>query len=101
MSSGKVCDDLTVDLLAKYNIEVVTINAISPFNRVDEALLAKTNALLQEAQAIGAKALVMCPLNEGVEIAPEETLAAINTLAPRFTQHGVQGLVEPLGFPVS
>lgn len=105
MPSGKVCDDLTVDqmrdLIAKYNIDVVTINAIYPFNRVDEALLAKTDALLQEAQATGAKALVMCPLNEGVEIAPEATLAALTTLAPRFAQHGVQGLVEPLGFPIS
>ncbi|MCG7366668.1 TIM barrel protein [Pantoea sp. ACRSH] len=105
MPSGKVCDDLTAEqtreLIAKYNIEVVTINALYPFNRVDEALLAKADALLRDAQAIGARALVMCPLNEGVEIAPEETLAALRTLAPRFAQHGVQGLVEPLGFPVS
>ena len=105
MPSGKVCDDLTYEqtraLIAKYHIEVVTINALYPFNRVDDALLAKTDALLQDAQAIGAKALVMCPLNEGVDIAPDDTLAALRALTPRFAQHGVQGLVEPLGFPVS
>ena len=94
MPSGKVCDDLTGEqtreLIAKYNIDVVTINALYPFNRVDETLLAKADALLRDAQAIGARALVMCPLNEGVEITPEETLAALRTLAPRFAQHGVQ-----------
>ncbi len=105
MPSGKVCDDLTYEetraLIAKYDIEVVTINALYPFNRVDDALLTKTDAMLQDAQAIGAQALVMCPLSEGVDITPEKTLAAIAAQAPCFAQHGIQGLVEPLGFPVS
>ncbi|WP_293792250.1 TIM barrel protein [uncultured Pantoea sp.] len=105
MQSGKVTDDLSVAQLRaltdKYHIEIVTINALYPFNRADEALLAKADALLQEAQAIGAKALVMCPLNEGIEISHQQTLEALQVLAPRFEQYGIQGLVEPLGFPVS
>lgn len=105
MSGGKVTDHLSADqLLAlkeKYEIEIVTINALYPFNRPDEALLAKAEALLQQAQRIGAKALVMCPLNEGVAISSDETLAAMQTLAPLFERYGIQGLVEPLGFPVS
>jgi len=105
MQSGKVTDDLSVAQLRaltdKYHIEIVTINALYPFNRADEALLAKADALLQEAQAIGAKALVMCPLNEGIDISPQQTLEALQVLAPRFEQYGIQGLVEPLGFPVS
>jgi len=105
MQSGKVTDDLSVAQLRaltdKYHIEIVTINALYPFNRADEALLAKADALLQEAQAIGAKALVMCPLNEGIEISPQQTLEALQVLAPRFEKYGIQGLVEPLGFPVS
>lgn len=105
MPGGKVTDHLSADqLLAlkeKYEIEIVTINALYPFNRPDAALLAKAEALLQEAQRIGAKALVMCPLNEGVAISSDETLAAMQTLAPLFARYGIQGLVEPLGFPVS
>lgn len=105
MPSGKVTDDLSAAALRaladKYQIEIVTINALYPFNRADDALLAKAEALLQEAQAIGAKALVMCPLNEGNEISPQQTLEALQVLAPRFEKYGIQGLVEPLGFPVS
>ena len=105
MSSGKVADGLSVAQLRaltdKYHIEIETINALYPFNRADEALLAKAEALLQEAQAIGAKALVMCPLNEGIAIEPQQTLAALQQLAPRFAEYGIQGYVEPLGFPVS
>lgn len=105
MPGGKVTDDLSAEQLIalkeKYHIEIVTINALYPFNRPDDALLAKAEALLQEAQRIGAQALVMCPLNEGVEITPQETLTALLKLAPLFTRYNIRGLVEPLGFPVS
>lgn len=105
MPSGKVTDDLSPEqlraLTEKYHIEIVTINALYPFNRADDALLEKAEALLKEAKSIGAKALVMCPLNEGVAISPQQTLEAMQKLAPRFEHYGVQGLVEPLGFPIS
>lgn len=105
MAGGKVCDNLSHqqlrELTEKYGLEVVTINALYPFNRPDAALSDKAESLLQEAQAIGAKALVMCPLNEGVAIPSQQTVEAMKTLAPRFAHYGVQGLVEPLGFPVS
>ncbi len=105
MTGGKVTDDLSASQLRaladKYHIEIVTINALYPFNRPDEALLAKATALLQEAKAIGAKALVMCPLNEGIAISPEQTQEAMQKLAPLFAEYGIQGYVEPLGFPVS
>jgi 2-keto-myo-inositol isomerase len=105
MPSGKVTDDLSVAelraLTDKYHIEIVTINALYPFNRTDDALLEKADALLKEAQAIGAQALVMCPLNEGIEITPQQTLEALQVLTPGFEKYGIKGLVEPLGFPVS
>lgn len=105
MAGGEVTDDLSVAelraLTEKYHIEIVTINALYPFNRADDTLLAKAEAMLKEAQAIGAKALVMCPLNEGIARTPQQTLEALQLLAPRFAEYGIQGLVEPLGFPVS
>lgn len=105
LPSGRVCDDLTYQqtraLLDRYQIDVVTINALYPFNRPDAALLETAERLLQDAREIGAAALVMCPLNENLAISAEQTLAAIATLAPRFAEHGIQGLIEPLGFTAS
>ncbi|MET3815000.1 TIM barrel protein [Pantoea sp. UYEF8] len=105
MPGGRVTDGLTAEQLRaltdKYHIDIVTINALYPFNRIDDDLLTRTEALLQEAQRIGARALVMCPLNEGISVSPQQTVAALQQLAPRFAHYGIQGLVEPLGFPVS
>lgn len=105
MPGGSVTDDLTPEQLCaltdRYQIDIVTINALYPFNRIDEDLLTRAELLLQTAQQTGAKALVMCPLNEGIALSPQETQAAMQQLAPRFEHYGIQGLVEPLGFPVS
>ncbi len=105
MPSGKVTDNLShaeVKALAeKYGLEIVTINAVYPFNQISDALLAKTEGLLKDAQGVGAKALVLCPLNDGTPVSAQDTLAALKTLGPLFEKYGVQGLVEPLGFPVS
>lgn len=105
MPGGSVTDELSTDQLRaladKYHIDIVTINALYPFNRIDDALLTRAESLLQTAQQIGAKALVMCPLNEGIAVSPQQTQAAMQQLAPRFAHYGIQGLVEPLGFPVS
>ncbi|WP_437610512.1 TIM barrel protein [Erwinia sp. V71] len=105
MPGGKVTDNLShaeVKALAeKYGLDIVTINAVYPFNQISDALLAKTEGLLKDAQGVGAKALVLCPLNDGTPVSAHDTLAALKTLAPLFAKYGVQGLVEPLGFPVS
>ncbi|MGD9426291.1 TIM barrel protein [Pantoea sp. NSTU24] len=105
MPGGSVTDDLSVDQLRaltdRYQIDIVTINALYPFNRIDNDLLERAEALLRTAQQTGARALVMCPLNEGVALSPQQTQAAMQQLAPRFAHYGIQGLVEPLGFPVS
>jgi len=89
LPSGKVTDDLSHqqvrELAARYHIEILTINAVYPFNRRSEEVRQLTESLLKEAQAIGAKSLVLCPLND----------------APLFAFYGIHGLVEPLGFPQS
>jgi len=89
------------DLAEKYGIEIVTINALYPFNQISADLLTRAESLLKDASGIGAKALVMCPLNDGTRISAEDTAAALRELAPLFARYGVNGLVEPLGFPVS
>lgn len=105
LPSGKVTDALThqqVRMLAdRYQIDILTINAVYPFNVRTADVHGLTESLLKEAQAIGAKSLVLCPLNDGTVVDSQDTLAAIRDLAPLFAQYGIQGLVEPLGFPQS
>ncbi|CCG88963.1 TIM barrel protein [Erwinia piriflorinigrans] len=105
MKSGSVTDNLSPHQVRKlaeeYELDIVTINALYPFNRIDNELLDRAESLLQTAQAIGAGALVMCPLNDGTKISADDTQKALSTLAPLFARYGINGLVEPLGFSIS
>ncbi|WP_305848884.1 TIM barrel protein [Pantoea sp. EKM10T] len=105
MPSGRVTDDLSGDevkaLARESGIRIVTINALYPFNQLNEEVLQRTRQLLSDAQAVGAESLVLCPLNDGTPISAEDTVSALKTLAPLFAEAGIQGLVEPLGFPQS
>ena len=105
MKSGRVTDDLTgqeVNALARQSgIEIVTINAVYPCNQLNEAVLQRTRQLLSDARTVGAESLVLCPLNDGTPISAADTIAALKTLGPLFAEFGIQGLVEPLGFPQS
>lgn len=105
MKGGSVTDNLTHaqvrDLANTYGMEIVTINALYPFNHISDDLLARAQTLLEAARGTGAKALVMCPLNDGTKVSAQQTEAALRELAPLFAHYGIQGLVEPLGFPVS
>ena len=95
LPSGKVTDDLSHqqvrELAARYHIEILTINAVYPFNRRSEEVRQLTESLLKEAQAIGAKSLVLCPLNDGSEVPASETLSALRDLAPLFAFYGIHG----------
>lgn len=87
-------------------IEVLSINALYPFNiwnpmRADEA-----EKLAQFAQAAGAKALVCCPLNDGDYHASATDRAAglriaLTGLKEILVKYGLKGHIEPLGFPIS
>jgi 2-keto-myo-inositol isomerase len=105
MPSGRVTDDLTGDdvkaLARESGIRIVTINALYPFNQLNEEVLQRARQLLSDAQAVGAESLVLCPLNDGTPISAADTVSALKTLAPLFAEAGIQGLVEPLGFPQS
>ena len=87
-------------------IEVATVNALYPFNVWSDERARQTEALARLAAAAGAKALVMCPLNEGkmLEDTPEKAAqlrTALTGIRPILVAHGLKGYVEPLGFPVS
>jgi 2-keto-myo-inositol isomerase len=87
-------------------IEILTINALYPFDVWTPERVERADYLAGYAAACGAKALVLCPLNT-VEDArsPSERAAdlrsALAGLKPILERHGIMGLVEPLGFPES
>lgn len=105
MQGGSVTDgaegEAVRQLAAQHHLTIETINAVYPFNQLTDAVLEKTRGLLRDARATGAKALVLCPLNDGTPVSERQTLDALKTLAPLFAEYGIAGLVEPLGFPQS
>lgn len=87
-------------------IEVLSINALYPFNMWNDERAAQATHLAQLAQACGATGLVMCPLNDGthLEASSEKSAGlrhALSEMKSILQAHGLKGFVEPLGFPVS
>lgn len=85
----------------KAGVEIVSINALYPFNVWSGDLPAKAVALADYAAASGAKALVMCPLNDGTTVSFDDLVASLKAMKPILEERGLTGLVEPLGFPIS
>ena len=91
---------------ADAGLEVRSVNALYPFNVWNEERGRQAETLARLAAACGATGLVMCPLNEGkmLEDSPEKAAglrAALSGIRPILEDHGLEGFVEPLGFPVS
>lgn len=89
------------DAAAKAGVTIITINALYPFNVWSDEMAEKSKALAKYAKSCGAKALVMCPLNEGKAVARESLVAGLKGIRPILQEHGLTGLVEPLGFHFS
>ena len=87
-------------------LEVLTINALYPFNIWNDERAGQAETMASYAEAAGAQALVLCPLNDGeVKMSDEERKAglkeALTGLKPILKAHGIKGFVEVLGFPIS
>lgn len=85
----------------KAGVTILSINALYPFNLWAGDLPEKAERMADYAAACGAKALVMCPLNEGKAVGFDDLVAALTAIKPILQARGLIGLVEPLGFPVS
>lgn len=85
----------------KAGVTILTINALYPFNVWSGDMPERAVALADYARDCGAQALVMCPLNDGSEVAFDDLVAALRRMKPILEERGIIGLVEPLGFPVS
>jgi len=86
---------------AAAGVTIVAVNALYPFNVWSGDLPDRAVALADYAEAAGARALVMCPLNDGTPVAPADLVAALAAMAPILRARGLLGFVEPLGFPIS
>lgn len=88
---------------AASGLTILSINALQRFNEWNATRAAEARELAAYAQACGAAALVLCPVNDHAFAPPTaERLAglrdALTGLAPILTEAGITGLVEPLGF---
>ncbi|MDV7143345.1 TIM barrel protein [Tropicimonas sp. TH_r6] len=86
---------------AAAGVEIAAINALYPFNDWSGDLPERALNLADYAAEAGAKALVMCPRNDGTEIPQTALVDALGQLKPILSERGLTGLLEPLGFPVS
>jgi len=92
-------------LSEKFNIEILTINALQKFN-LGAALpdkLAELKELIRLCIAIDCKAIVLVPTNDindkrSSKVIMQETQAALKAFGPLFEDNGIWGYVEPLGF---
>lgn len=98
---GTVDPEVVKKAAASAGVTIISINALYPFNVWSGELPKKAVALADYAAASGAKALVMCPLNDGTKVSFDDLVAALKAMKPILEERGLTGLVEPLGFPIS
>jgi 2-keto-myo-inositol isomerase len=96
------------DLLKKYGIEILAINALQKFNLgvVLQQAIKELKELINLSLSIGCKAIVLCPNNEVNDRRNskeffKETVRALKSFAPLFEESNLLGYVEPLGFKES
>jgi 2-keto-myo-inositol isomerase len=89
------------DVAERAGVAIISINALNPFNVWSGDLADKAVSLADYARACGAKALVMCPLNDGGNVPFNALVAALKSIKPILEDRDLTGLVEPLGFPIS
>jgi len=109
LPGGKIIDGYTAgqlkELLKKYGVEILTINALQKFNL--GAILSQTikelKKLINLSLSIGCKAIVLCPNNDvndkrNPEEIFKETVKTLKSFGPLFQDSGIKGYLEPLGF---
>ena len=87
-------------------LHIATVNALQRFDDWTDTRAQEAAALASVAQAAGAAALVLCPVNDTRDRRSAADRAAdlrraLSALIPILSAHGLVGLIEPLGFPQS
>ena len=102
LADGALADAVAA-VAATAKLTLRSINALQRFDQFDAQREREANALAQWASDCGVQALVLCPTNSrsdrrNAADRHEDLVAAIKALLPILTRHGLQGLIEPLGF---
>lgn len=90
-------------LSAAAGLTILSINALQRFERFDATTTKEVQALSRYAADCGARAIVLCPTNsrQDQRTASERHADLVNSLKqlkPILDDHGLHGLIEPLGF---
>lgn len=92
------------DLAGEARLDIISINALQRFNEWNDAREKEAVELAAYARDCGAKALVLVPVNDGSGRAEGErqgnVRVSLKALKPILADHGLTGLVEPLGFQI-
>ena len=95
-------------LFSNEGVSIISINALQKFNlpsrRKDR--IEELKQMLELSSAIGCPAIVLCPNNEKDDLRPPkekfaDTAEALADYGPLFSEYGIAGYVEPLGFSIS
>jgi 2-keto-myo-inositol isomerase len=91
-------------LASDAGVEIISINALQRFNQWTSEREREAVELAAYARDCGARALVLVPVNDGGGRADgerqENVLKSLRALKPILADHGITGLVEPLGFEI-
>lgn len=98
---GSMTPQAVRDEARAQGITILSINALYPFNLWSGDLPDRARRMADYASACGARALVLCPLNDGNKVPHSRVVEALDGIKPILVERGLTGLVEPLGFPIS
>jgi len=93
-------------IAAELGVRIATINALQRFDDWNEIRAGEARSLAGYARECGARALVLCPVNDIADARDAvrrgaDLRRALAGLVPILREAGIGGLVEPLGFPQS
>ena len=96
-------DEETAGAMARERgLRILTVAELKRFDAWDEHRFAEALALIRTAAAAGAEAITLIPGNDGKPPPDLEYIAglleALGALQPMLKDHGLIGLIEPLGF---
>jgi 2-keto-myo-inositol isomerase len=92
------------DLARRKGLRILALAEVKRFNDWSDTKAAEALALMQVAKAAGAEAVSLIPRNDNLGTGNGERQAALRValkaLKPMLEDHGLIGLVEPLGFEI-
>lgn len=84
------------------NINILTLSELGSFDIWNETRLLRAKMLAEFAVEAGIPAISLIPANNGMKLSKVERVArlraALHGIQPVLSDHGLKGLIEPLGF---